>query len=294
MRQISCIDPLTPALARTRTILFRPFDIGKWLTLGFTAWLAVLGQSGGSLNLDLLAGEKNEGPIREFVRSHWAMIASLAVILIAILLIVLVAVVWIQSRGTFMFLDNVVGNRDRVSVPWHRYRAEANSFFRWSLAYAGISLIVLAIFTLVPLVAIISLVVHGAGVLAAIPVVAYFMMILLLVIVSLYIWIWFTDFASLLMYKDGIHASQAWPHVVHLFRQYPGAFILYGMMKVVLAIGLMFAALIFGLMTCCCGFALMIIPYVGTVLFLPYYVFMRCYAIEFLRQFGPEYDVYYA
>jgi hypothetical protein len=36
----------------------------------------------------------------------------------------------------------------------------------------------------------------------------------------------------------------------------------------------------------------MAIPYLGTVLLLPVLVFKRSYSIYFLRQFGPEYDVF--
>ncbi len=44
---ISVIDPINPAIERVRTILFRPFDLGKWFVIGFCAWLAQLGNAGG-------------------------------------------------------------------------------------------------------------------------------------------------------------------------------------------------------------------------------------------------------
>ena len=41
---VSVIDPIGPAIERVRTVLFRPFDLGKWLVIGFSAWLAQYGR----------------------------------------------------------------------------------------------------------------------------------------------------------------------------------------------------------------------------------------------------------
>ena len=32
---ISVVDPISPAIERTRLVLFQPFDLGKWFILGF-------------------------------------------------------------------------------------------------------------------------------------------------------------------------------------------------------------------------------------------------------------------
>lgn len=40
--------------------------------------------------------------------------------------------------------------------------------------------------------------------------------------------------------------------------------------------------------TCC----LTAIPYVGTVVLLPVFVCLRAFSLLFLRQFGPDYDVW--
>ena len=40
---ISVIDPVSPAIERTKLVLFQPFDLGKWFKLGFCAFLATLG-----------------------------------------------------------------------------------------------------------------------------------------------------------------------------------------------------------------------------------------------------------
>lgn len=44
---VSVIEPITPAIERVKTVLFRPFDLGKWFVIGLSAWLAQFGQNGG-------------------------------------------------------------------------------------------------------------------------------------------------------------------------------------------------------------------------------------------------------
>ena len=44
---VSVVEPLSPAIDWVKTVLFRPFDLGKWFVIGFCAWLAQLGKSPG-------------------------------------------------------------------------------------------------------------------------------------------------------------------------------------------------------------------------------------------------------
>jgi len=50
--------------------------------------------------------------------------------------------------------------------------------------------------------------------------------------------------------------------------------------------------IIAGLLTCCVGILLLIIPYIGTVVTLPIWYTLRAFSLEYLAQFGPEYDVF--
>jgi hypothetical protein len=43
---ISVTLPVGQAMERVKRTLFQPFDLGKWFTIGFCAWLAGLGQRG--------------------------------------------------------------------------------------------------------------------------------------------------------------------------------------------------------------------------------------------------------
>ncbi len=67
-----------------------------------------------------------------------------------------------------------------------------------------------------------------------------------------------------------------------------GTIILYFLMKIVLAIAIGVVGLIATCLTCC----LAVIPYLGTVILLPLYVFKRCYPVCFLEQLGPSWKFF--
>ena len=46
---------------------------------------------------------------------------------------------WIGSRGRFIFTDCIVRNRGAIAEPWREFRREGNSFFLFSLIVAGSS-----------------------------------------------------------------------------------------------------------------------------------------------------------
>src|SRR5260370_20631225 len=51
VRKIEILSPFNQAIELTRLILFRPFDITKWLIIGFAAFLSGwLNSGGGSFN----------------------------------------------------------------------------------------------------------------------------------------------------------------------------------------------------------------------------------------------------
>ena len=58
--RISVIDPISPAIERTKLVLFQPFDLGKWFKLGFCAFLVlqrnglILAELGGLVKLTAL------------------------------------------------------------------------------------------------------------------------------------------------------------------------------------------------------------------------------------------------
>src|SRR5215472_8329157 len=75
-REVSVTVPLSQALERVKLILFRPFDIGKWFTIGFCAWLAYLGQQGFRGNFG--GGRGGDGKVQDWARrAHEFVISNL-------------------------------------------------------------------------------------------------------------------------------------------------------------------------------------------------------------------------
>ncbi|MDB6147519.1 MAG: hypothetical protein JWO45_1183, partial [Spartobacteria bacterium] len=89
-------------------------------------------------------------------------------------------------------------------------------------------------------------------------------------------------------YRQRCSASEALRVVLRLIGENVGVFILFGLFAIVLFM----AALMIGLLAMCATCCLAALPYIGTVILLPVYVCLRAFSLFFLRQFGPEYDVW--
>ena len=137
--QIAYFAPLNLAWERMKHILWRPFDLSRWIVLGFSAWLAGLadGSGGGGWkwimdNDDFRGGSAfgSHGNSWEGASDLLLWLPLLFVIIMAVAAILLV-ILWVSSRSKFIFLDNVVHNRAEIVEPWHRLRDLGNSLFLW-------------------------------------------------------------------------------------------------------------------------------------------------------------------
>ena len=115
---VSITQPLSRGWQRMIASLFKPFDIGKWFAIGFTAFLA--GLTDGPFHWGANNARKSRhwdwydlsdipGYIGDWISYHpfWAMMIGIGLFL---LLVLAIALTWLSSRGAFMFLDNVVQN----------------------------------------------------------------------------------------------------------------------------------------------------------------------------------------
>ena len=86
--------------------------------------------------------------------------------------------------------------------------------------------------------------------------------------------------------------SRAWVRFFSVFNKHPFHFLIFGLFVFVLLIGFVAAIILAGLMTCCIGFILFVIPYIGTVVTLPVWYTLRAFSLEYLAQFGDDYNVF--
>jgi len=192
-----------------------------------------------------------------------------------------------------MFLDNVVQNKAEIANPWKQYKPEGNSLFLWRLGFGLICLmmfVALAVvfFTIAP-----QLYADSYGSQIPIPLIAGLgLLFLLLIIILAYISLFLKDFVAPIMYKHRITATRAWGRFLPLLKQHSFHFIVYGIFVLVLTLLVVIGIVLAAVMTCCVGFLVLVIPYIGTVVTLPAWYTFRAFSLEFLAQFGDEFNVF--
>lgn len=285
------VDPISHALEWTGKVLFRPFDIGKWIVLGFCAWLAALGEGGGggsyNWNLDRDEARHRVEHAYDWILEHLELILFLAVVFVLVGIVFWILVTWLSSRGKFMFLDGVVHNRAAVVEPWNRFRSLGNSLFFFRIVLAIIALIVIgaAIGLMVLSVTAMGFDGREPGAAGILFLFFWIMVILVLAFAFALVAVAVNDFVVPVMWVRGCRVMEAWSEFLSLLSAKLGLFILYVLVKIIIAVVVGLLACIVTCVTCCIA----AIPYVGTVILLPLHVFRRSFSLYFLSQFGPDY-----
>ncbi len=305
---IRYMEPLSRAWLRMKILLFRPFDIGAWFVLGFTAFLVSLSEGGssGSSGLQNRFGNDFEGQdlsdltsgfrdsfssLMDSASGLWLGLGLGLVMLILIgALFFLLLFLWLSCRGKFMFLDNLVHNRTKISQPWSEYSTQADSLFLWQIVYTLVTLTILGFFVLLGFAVFGPLTVGNVSWVITVPLIMLGGTIAFMYFVAImYVEYFLTAFVVPIMHKNRCSTMQAWSRFLVLFRVHPGSFVLSGLFYLLFSILGGIALFIGGVMTCCLGLLLMVIPYIGSVVTLPYSVTQRYFTLDFLGQFGDDY-----
>ena len=286
-RRIEIFKPFGEAFDLMQTILFRPFDFKKWLVIGFAAFLS--GHfGGGSFNFPSQWGRHPAGtptfnPSNFEQWKPWLpMIIVTAVVVVVALIIVFT---WLKARGNFIFTDCIVRNRAAIAAPWHEYRKEGNSYFLFHVAVIFGALILFGL--CFALIAGFGFLPNGHQTMSATAIA------LLVLLVCCWIAFWFIFallmyFMPFVMYRQRCLAVDAFREVLSLIASNLGSFILLCLFGFVLLL----ATVVIGIIATCATCCLAAIPYVGSVILLPVSVCLRAFGLCFLRQFGPDYDVW--
>ncbi|MGH8092064.1 MAG: DUF7544 domain-containing protein [Chthoniobacterales bacterium] len=285
--RIEIFAPFGEAFELTKKILFQPFDLAKWFVIGFAAWLATF-FSGGGFNYNRGWGNhdwnwhwKSDYVGPRFNLQHAApwvvpVIVAGALFFLAFLALLL----WLNSRGRFMFTDCIVRNRGAIAEPWREYRVEGNRYFIFQIVISLCSMLIfgglVVIYflgsylghTIVPLALIIL---FGVG----------FALVALLVALIM-------KLAVPVMYRQRCTAVDAFLAIWQLILASPGVFILFGLFYLVILV----AAAMIGCLAACVTCCIAVLPYIGTVILLPVVMVLYAFPLCFLRQFGDPYDVW--
>ena len=298
--EIRYFNPLSLGWERMKKALFKPFDLKNWFVVGFTAFLAGLTDFNGGGRSDAGWRDRTDmESLMEFPRTAREWMADnpgWTILILAALVVVVVIVIvctWLSSRGKFMFLDNVVHGRAQVVAPWHEFRVEGNSLFLWRLAFGFVAMVVF-LFTLVA--SFLSLYAryerYGESEALIGPIILMALGFIALLALLGLIWLFLTDFVVPIMYRHRISAMRAWSVFLRLLTIHPLQFAGYSLLVLFLVFVLVVAIIVAGLATCCIGFLILAIPYINQVLLLPVSYTWRAFSVEFLEQFGPEYQIF--
>ncbi len=289
--KIEIFKPFGEAFELTKKILFQPFDLMKWLVIGFAAFLSGSGHFGG-------VGINFSSPFRN-LQSHRAdhvipphfgqwqpwlqvTIASFALLVFALIIVLM----WLKARGNFIFTDCIVRNRAAIVEPWREYRKEGNSYFLFFLAIMLGVLVLVAIM----LATFIALGWLGRHARETSPITFIGSLVFLFVFwlsISIFIAV-VSYFMVPVMYRRCCRALEAFRDVTLLIAHNLSSFVLFCLFGIVLVLAVLMIGTIVTCATCC----LAALPYIGTVILLPLFVCLRAFGLLFLRQFGPDYDVW--
>jgi hypothetical protein len=298
--KIEIFKPFGEAFELMNKILFQPFDFKKWCVIGFAAFLTYLSGVGfpgfhvpgnwvnhTSHQQERLTAfihpEINREDFRSFITGldpiWWALIG----LLVLVALTIFVVLTWVRARGHFIFIDCIVRNRAAIAEPWNEYRDEGNSYFVFSL-FVGLAIfafiVLMASFTIVPVLLGGD---HGRHGLIFVSVLFGGSIFIVAVFFGTVI-----QFVAPVMYRRRCRAWLAFQDLLKLLGDHIGVFVLFFLFCIVLGIAAG-AVMVLAMCATCCIAA---IPYVGTVILLPVFVLMQSFSLLFLRQFGPEYDVW--
>ncbi len=297
--RVSVIEPVGEALGKVNAILFRPFNIGKWFTIGFCAWLAYLGKGGFGFNFPgrygrpCSSGGEPFYQVKEFIVNNLPWVIFIGLFGLIIMVTVWLVLVWLRSRGDFMLLHCVAQNKAEVKNPWSKFKEHANSLFLFRIvlhligfAAIGLPCIIAGVF--------IFLVLSGTGsTMALLPVsIIFFLFVFILSVAFLLAHKFTTDFVVPIMLLRTKSCTVAWREFLTMLSANKGRFTLYILFQIVIGIAISAIILLAMIVTCCCGACFLAIPYIGTVLMLPLFIFKRAYSVCYFGQFGPSFDVF--
>ena len=288
-------------------VLFKPFDLSKWFGLGFCCFLAYLGKGGGAnFNFPSGGGGPGGGPgggqgygpdpweevhgVIQWLKDHLFYVVGIALAAYVVITLIWALLLWLRSRGVFMMIDGLAYDRGSVKDPWRNYRDLGNSLFKQNLIIG----LVVSIVSLAMLVAAgfiawpdIENQLFGTRLIGAI---ILLVVVLPLLGVNYLIYeMLLIDFIAPTMYIHGLRVGPAWKlWYSDIFKGHFWLLTLFYLMKIVLGFAVAMAAMIVTCLTCCIA----ALPYIGTVILLPALVFMRCYTLYFLEQFGEPWRLF--
>ncbi len=255
---LSASDAVTPAIELTKKRLFQPFRFGVWLRMALLGLLT--GEAFGSGGCSGSGGdwpnwpEESDGgsdALLALAGPSWEAIRPYAAwIVLGVLAAIALSFVWLYIGSVFRFVlfDAVVADRYRLREGWRRWQEQGIRFFIWQVVYGLASSAIFLIIVGLPV-----LFAWSAGIfrnpkehlaLLILGGLGLFVVLLVLVFVSAAIGIFAKDFLVPVMALENLGIMDAWRRVLPLMDAEKVPYVIYLLLKIVLAIG---AVIIFGI-----------------------------------------------
>jgi len=257
-------ESLKRAFAHTKQVLLEPFDLGRWLKLGFIAMFGGAmwrggGSSGGSVpNLPAGGGEEGGEPYEvtvealsflasalNYVIEHVGELIMVLVGLGLVWLVIVFVIVYIRCVFRFIFVDVVASEREpSIGSSWQQHYGQGLSLLGWVIVIALVPL-ALVLIALLPIVVSGPLIfsgeplsaIVGAGGIVTIILAFGGAMVLLMIVHNLT-----DDFLVPAMYVDGGGVLAGWRKVFAAWRGQFWTIVIFYLLKLALAIGAGIAA----------------------------------------------------
>ncbi|MCB9674313.1 MAG: hypothetical protein H6737_04300 [Alphaproteobacteria bacterium] len=287
----SSISALSSAAERMVAILFRPFDLAKYVLFALFAWLANCSSPDASFQtssseegggMQDIAGLLSDSPAAAGATAG-AVVALAMAALVAFLLVWAIAT-FLSSRGTFMLIHGIATNDARLEH-WNTvaHRADALAWFRFRLGAALFGLGWLGAVG-IALMGIGSMAVDepGAWVPGAAAIAAVLGPILLLgMVLDFFV----RELAAPVMYVE----EEGVLHALGSVREADG-FGLLGLVEFLFVRLLLGTAIsVLTVMVSCLLFCLMLLPGMSAVVFLPLTVLARAYSMHWVADLDPRF-----
>jgi hypothetical protein len=292
---ISPVEAAREAYHHTVKSLF-PFRFEAWLVLGLVAFLEECGRGGmggavpGGPGNDVPLGKTPFPEIGGWLSSHVALLMAGAAVALLVMMGLVALALWIGSRATFVYVDDVAHGRAELVRPWREHAAHASSYFAWRLALALVLVVAVLVLLGLGLLAALGLTEREAPwhVAAAVALVAFIPVFLVILLGSGVLSLALRDFVAPLQVQQDLTCRRAAELLVVLVRNHPMVFFVYVVLKVVFGVLRGTLLLAAACATCCC----ILIPVVTQTFLQPLFFFERAWSLCLLRQLG--YDIFVA
>ena|GEM_PF-3597297 len=328
---ISLDRVLTSAWKSTVRFFFKPFSLERWLALGFCCWMMTIsGEINFILNIIIrffLPAPEQAGEALKRIHSgnHWeqldhimngsgggflqrvatefqidpSLLHSWLIGIIAAMVIFIVLIIlcyWISCRFFFVFLDDLMLDKNEIRKPWREFKEIGDSYFLGTLGVLILIFVINLLFFVIggfiiwrwlsECAAARHLVSFGSGRLNETLLLggAWFLFSL---VIDFYYWFFYYLLVPI-MYRGRIGFRAGVRHMNHLLLKHFGSCFLFLLMMLVIEFGFAIAFGILGALTCGVLAFVFGLPYIRGVLFLPWFAFLQLSGVELLEELDPR------